>query len=49
MSQKGSWGLTEKRMRCVVVLFAEARDLLPRDNPIYHSSYGLQGLREPGN
>ncbi len=33
-------------MRCVVILFAEARDLLPRDNPIYHSSYGLQGLRE---
>ncbi len=33
-------------MRCVVVLFAEARDLLPRDNPIYHGSYGIQGLRE---
>ncbi|WP_448604376.1 Eco57I restriction-modification methylase domain-containing protein [Thermoleptolyngbya sp.] len=33
-------------MRCVVVLFAEARDLLPRDNAIYHSSYGIQGLRE---
>jgi hypothetical protein len=33
-------------MRCVVVLFAEARDLLPRDNAIYHQSYGLQGLRE---
>lgn len=33
-------------MRMVVVLFAEARDLLPRDNPLYHSSYGLQGLRE---
>lgn len=33
-------------MRMVVVLFAEARELLPRDNPIYHSSYGLQGLRE---
>lgn len=33
-------------MRMVVVLFAEARDLLPRDNPIYHSSYGLSGLRE---
>jgi hypothetical protein len=30
----------------VVLLFAEARDLLPRDNPIYHGSYGLQGLRE---
>jgi hypothetical protein len=33
-------------MRLVVVLFAEARDLLPRDNPLYHGSYGLQGLRE---
>ncbi|WP_395095196.1 Eco57I restriction-modification methylase domain-containing protein [Armatimonas sp.] len=33
-------------MRMVVALFAEARDLLPRDNPIYHGSYGLQGLRE---
>jgi hypothetical protein len=33
-------------MRCVVVLFSEARDLLPRNNPIYHSSYGIQGLRE---
>ena len=33
-------------MRCVVILFAEARDLLPRHNPIYHSAYGLQGLRE---
>jgi len=33
-------------MRLVVVLFAEARDLLPRDNPVYHRSYGLQGLRE---
>ncbi|GAB4477675.1 MAG: hypothetical protein OHK0037_39660 [Elainellaceae cyanobacterium] len=33
-------------MRCVVVLFAEARDLLPRDNAIYHNSYGIQGLRE---
>lgn len=33
-------------MRCVVILFAEARGLLPRDNPIYHQSYGLQGLRE---
>lgn len=33
-------------MRMVVALFAEARDLLPRDNPIYHASYGLQGLRE---
>ncbi|MEG4911493.1 Eco57I restriction-modification methylase domain-containing protein [Microcoleus sp. B7-D4] len=33
-------------MRCVVILFAEARDLLPRNNPIYHGSYGIQGLRE---
>jgi len=33
-------------MRMVVALFAEARDLLPRDNPIYHGSYGLGGLRE---
>ena len=33
-------------MRCVIILFAEARDLLPRDNIIYHTSYGLQGLRE---
>ena len=32
-------------MRMVIILFAEARDLLPRDNPIYHASYGLQGLR----
>lgn len=34
-------------MRMVVILFAEARDgLLPRSNPVYHLSYGLQGLRE---
>ena len=33
-------------MRMVVVLFAEARDLLPRENPVYHGSYGLGGLRE---
>ncbi|WP_204150616.1 hypothetical protein [Leptolyngbya sp. CCY15150] len=33
-------------MRCVVILFAEARELLPRENPIYHNSYGIQGLRE---
>jgi hypothetical protein len=33
-------------MRCVVILFAEARELLPRNNPIYEASYGLQGLRE---
>ena len=33
-------------MRLVVVLFAESRDLLPRDNALYHASYGLQGLFE---
>jgi len=33
-------------MRMLVVLFAEARELLPRDNPVYHGSYGLEGLRE---
>jgi hypothetical protein len=33
-------------MRLVVGFFAEARDLLPRDNPVYHHSYGLNGLRE---
>lgn len=33
-------------MRCVVILFAEARTLLPRDNPVYNDSYSLQGLRE---
>ena len=34
-------------MRMVVVLFAESRDaLLPRDNPIYHDGYSLQGLRD---
>jgi len=32
-------------MRCVAVLFAEARELLPRSNAIYEASYGLQGLR----
>jgi hypothetical protein len=32
-------------MRCVVVLFAEARELLPRTNPVYEQSYGLQALR----
>ncbi|MBN1204829.1 MAG: hypothetical protein JXB05_07890 [Myxococcaceae bacterium] len=37
---------TRMVMRLVVVLFAEARELLPRDNPLYHGSYGLQGLRE---
>ena len=33
-------------MRLVVILFAESRDLLPRDNALYHSAYGLQGLLE---
>ena len=33
-------------MRLVVILFAEARELLPRDNPIYQDSYGLNGLLE---
>lgn len=37
---------TRMVMRMVVALFAEARDLLPRDNVIYHTSYGLQGLLE---
>jgi hypothetical protein len=32
-------------LRCVVVLFAEARELLPRTNPVYEQSYGLQALR----
>ena len=33
-------------MRLVVILFAESRDLLPRDNALYHDSYGLNGLLE---
>ena len=33
-------------MRLVVVLFAESRELLPRDNPLYHRAYGLNGLLE---
>jgi hypothetical protein len=33
-------------MRMVVVFFAEARGLLPREDPRYHNSYGLQRLRE---
>jgi hypothetical protein len=33
-------------MRLVVVLFAEARGLLPVDNTVYHSSYGLRGLQD---
>ena len=33
-------------MRLVVILFAESRGLLPRDNSLYHESYGLNGLLE---
>ncbi len=33
-------------MRMVVVLFAESRELLPRDNALYHGAYGLAGLLE---
>lgn len=33
-------------MRLVVGLFAESRDLLPRDVPSYNSAYGIAGLRE---
>ncbi len=33
-------------MRLIILLFAEARGLLPRDNPIYRESYGLSGLPE---
>lgn len=31
-------------MRLVVILFAEARELLPVDIPIYHNGYGLRSL-----
>ena len=33
-------------MRLVVILFAESRELLPRENTLYHGSYGLNGLFE---
>ena len=33
-------------MRMVVVLFAESRELLPRDNALYYGTYGLTGLLE---
>jgi len=33
-------------MRLVVLLFAEARGLLPVDNPIYRASYGLGALQD---
>ncbi|MCA9720176.1 MAG: hypothetical protein KC468_36280, partial [Myxococcales bacterium] len=31
-------------MRLVVTLFAEARELLPVDNPVFYRAYGLRGL-----
>jgi len=31
-------------MRTVVALFAESRDLLPKDNELYSTSYGIEGL-----
>lgn len=31
-------------MRLVVTLFAEARELLPVENPVYHRAYGLRPL-----
>lgn len=31
-------------MRLVVIQFAEARELLPVDNPVYHQAYGLRSL-----
>lgn len=33
-------------MRCIVTLFAEARQLLPVDNTIYQQAYSLEGLRQ---
>jgi len=33
-------------MRLVIILFAEARDLLPRSLATYNDSYGLEGLYE---
>ena len=39
-------GACRVAMRLVVILFAESRDLLPRNNPFYHESYGLHGLLE---
>lgn len=33
-------------MRCIITLFAEARGLLPVDNPIYQHAYSLEGLRQ---
>ncbi|MFV8754269.1 Eco57I restriction-modification methylase domain-containing protein [Nannocystaceae bacterium ST9] len=36
---------TRMIMRIVVIAFAEARSLMPIGDPLYHESYGLQGLR----
>lgn len=33
-------------MRCIITLFAEARNLLPVDHPIYQRAYSLEGLRQ---
>ena len=33
-------------MRCIITLFAEARNLLPVDHPIYQRAYSLDGLRQ---
>ena len=33
-------------MRLVVTLFAEARGMLPQENPVYHNAYGITGLLE---
>lgn len=33
-------------MRCIITLFAEARGLMPVDNPIYQQAYSLEGLRQ---
>jgi hypothetical protein len=37
---------TRMVMRCIITLFAEARGLLPVDNPIYQHAYSLEGLRQ---
>ena len=41
-----AWDLPNWTLRLVVVLFAEARELLPVDATIYHQAYGLRGLLE---
>lgn len=33
-------------MRMVVILFAESREMLPKDNVIYYGAYGISGLIE---